>query len=207
VTTRAGDHFVAPPTSMYSMNRTSAPADFPYSTKSTSSSSFTPLMTTASILKRRTRGSCGGHAWCTREFVEAREGFEAVGAQRIERDGNPPKTRGGKRVDLIREQDPVGRQRQIVQPWLAGDHAHECGHVAPEQRFAAREAQAVGAEREEDVHERGDFLEVQDVLPRQPLVLGFGHAVFAAQVAPVGDRQPEVAEWAPQRVCDHVLRL
>ena len=73
--------------------------------------------------------------------------------------------------------------------------------------FLPREAQAIGPEREEDVHERGDFLEVQDILPRQPLVLGFGHAVFAAQVAPVGDRQPEVAERAPQRVREHVLRL
>ena len=43
------DHCVAPPTSMYSMKRTSAPTRFPYSNRSTSSSSLVPRMTTVSI--------------------------------------------------------------------------------------------------------------------------------------------------------------
>ena len=48
----AADQRVAPPTSMYSMNRTSAFTVFPYSIRSISSSSLTPLMTTVSILRR-----------------------------------------------------------------------------------------------------------------------------------------------------------
>ena len=45
-TTSVGDQRVAPPTSMYSMNRTSAFSGLPYSTRSISSSSLTPWMTT-----------------------------------------------------------------------------------------------------------------------------------------------------------------
>ena len=50
--TCSGDHAVAPPTSMYSMNRTSASCARANSMRSTSSSSFTPRMTTVLILSR-----------------------------------------------------------------------------------------------------------------------------------------------------------
>ena len=51
-TTFSGDHRVAPPTSMYSMNRTSAPADFPNAIRSGSSSSLKPRITRAFSLIR-----------------------------------------------------------------------------------------------------------------------------------------------------------
>ena len=47
-TTREADQSVAPPTSMYSMKRISAPTRPAYSTSAGSSSSFSPRMTTVS---------------------------------------------------------------------------------------------------------------------------------------------------------------
>ena len=68
------------------------------------------------------------------------------------------------------------------------------GEVAAQQRLAAGEPDLVDAERHEHIHERGDLLEMQHVLARQPDVLVLRHAVLAADVAPVGDRQPQIAE-------------
>ncbi len=52
-TTAPGDHRVAPPTSMYSMKRSSASKRAAKSSNGTSSPSLTPLMTTVSILRPR----------------------------------------------------------------------------------------------------------------------------------------------------------
>ena len=99
------------------------------------------------------------------------------------------------RVGLIGEQDAVGRQREVVQRRLAGQHA------APASARSRRSSGSppvsrmlVDAERHEDVDERADLLEVEHVLARQPDVLLLRHAVLAAQVAAVGDRQAQVAQ-------------
>ena len=49
LTTSFIDHRVAPPTSIYSMKRTSAPTRFPNSSRSTNSSSLNPRITTELI--------------------------------------------------------------------------------------------------------------------------------------------------------------
>src|SRR5262249_54209835 len=46
------------------------------------------------------------------------------------------------------------------------------------------------------------LLEGEQVLSGQPDVLLLGHAVLAAEVAPVGDRHPQVAERPAERVGD-----
>src|SRR5207249_4694243 len=58
----------------------------------------------------------------------------------------------------------------------------------------------VDAEGEKHVDQRADFLEMEHVLPRQPHVVVFRHAVLAAEIAPVGDRQTEVAKWTVQAI-------
>ena len=74
------------------------------------------------------------------------------------------------------------------------------GDVAAEQRLAAGQPDLVDAERQEDVDERARLLEVQHVLARQPDVVVLRHAVFAAQVAAIGDRQPQVAQRPAEEV-------
>ena len=81
------DQCVAPPTSMYSMKRTSAPRAFANSSSGISSSSLTPRMTTVSILKPGNAidggVDAGEHA---RQLVEARQLDEAIALQRVEAD-------------------------------------------------------------------------------------------------------------------------
>src|SRR5262245_14678977 len=70
----------------------------------------------------------------------------------------------------------------------------QLGQVAAQERLAASESHLVDPERRKDVDELLDLLEMEDVLARQPHVFRFGHAVAAAQVAPVGDRKAEVSK-------------
>ena len=79
----------------------------------------------------------------------------------------------------------------------------EVRQVAPQERLAAGQPDLVHAERREDIDERLDLLEVQDVFAREPHIVRLGHAVAAAQVAAVGDRETEVAERPLMSVEDH----
>ena len=161
----------------------------------TSSSSLTPRMTTVSILRPpKTRCAAAMPAWTASSSIEPRELDEAIRVKRIEAHRDASEARGLQRLGLIREQHAVGGEREILQAGLGRDHPHERRHIAAEQRLAAGQADLVDAEREEDVDERAGFLEMQDVLARQPDVVLLRHAVFAAEVAAVGDRQPQVAQ-------------
>ena len=165
-------------------------------------------MTTVSILKRPGKTRFRLHAFVdARQLVGARERLEAIRSQRVEADRDAPQAGGGQRVDLIGEQDPVGGHRDVIEAGFGSDHGHQLRQIAAEERFAAGEPDAVDAFGDEDVDERGDLLEVQQVFARQPLILGLRHAVLAAEVAAVGDRQPEIAERPGENVLDHRCSL
>ena len=84
----------------------------------------------------------------------------------------------------------------------SGEQSDEAIEVAAQQGFPAREPHFVDPEVAEDVDQAGDLLEVQDLLAGQPDVLFFRHAVLATQVAPVGDRDPEIPERPPVEVAE-----
>ena len=89
------DQRVAPPTSMYSMKRTSAPNGRANSIRSTSSSSLVPRMTTVSILSGETRRASAASmpaSTCV-QAVAARQRAEALRAQGVEADREPVQTR------------------------------------------------------------------------------------------------------------------
>ena len=111
-------------------------------------------------------------------------------------------TGGLERRRVLGEQDAVGRHGQVADPRLRGQHADEARQVAAQQRLAAGQAHLVHAEVEEHVGQRGDLAEVQDVLAREPDVLLLRHAVAAAEVAAIGDRDAQVAQHAAARVED-----
>ncbi len=112
-----------------------------------------------------------------------------------------------RRVDLILEEHAVGRQGKIGESRLRGHHAHEGRHVTAEQRLAAGQAHFVHAEREKDVDQCARLLEVQDVFARQPDVVVLRHAVLAAKIAAVGDRQPQIAQRTARAIADCGLRI
>ena len=80
------------------------------------------------------------------------------------------------------------------------------GRSRRKQRLAAGETHAIDARAREHVDERAHLLELQDVVPRQPHVLGFGHAVAAAQIAAVGDRQPQIFQRPAEQIANHRFR-
>ena len=90
VTTCSQLQLVAPPTSMYSMKRNSAPRAFANSSRSISSSSLTPRMTTVSILSRG-RAAAAASMPCAHaiELVVARQLDEAIVPERVEADRHP----------------------------------------------------------------------------------------------------------------------
>ncbi len=137
------------------------------------------------------------------ERVDAREREEAIAAQRVEAHGDASEPGRLQPVDLIREQDAVRRQREIAKAGLRRHHRDERRQVAAEQRLAAGEANLVHAEADEDVDKAADLLEMQHVLARQPGVVVLRHAVFAAQVAAVGDRQAQVAQRTAEAIGEH----
>src|SRR5690606_28180954 len=86
---------------------------------------------------------------------------------------------------------------------LAGEHLHQHLKIVAQQWLATREAHLVGAERGEDSREPIEFLVTQDGAARQPDIVRLRHAVSAAQVAPIGYREPEAAEGTLHLVLDH----
>src|SRR5207247_6558096 len=65
---------------------------------------------------------------------------------------------------------------------------------------ATRHLERADPEREEQPGEPGDLLERQDLALRQPRKPFRRHAVGAAEVAAVGDRDPQVVADAAERV-------
>src|SRR5207253_11485171 len=71
----------------------------------------------------------------------------------------------------------------------------------PHQRLAAGDAdRSHPVARDEDAGQPGDLLEAKQVLAGQPLQALRRHAVDAAEVAAIGDRDPEVVGHAAERV-------
>ena len=72
------------------------------------------------------------------------------------------------------EVDAVGGHRQVAEPGLRGQAADERRQIAAEQRLATGQADAVDAERHEDVDDPRQLFECQQILARQPGVSGSG---------------------------------
>ena len=83
---------------------------------------------------------------------------------------------------------------------LPGEDLDQLAQVPPQQRFAAGEADLVDAQADEDVGQPADLLEMEEVVAGEPDVLVLRHAVLAAEVAAVRDRNTK----APERTAKHV---
>ena len=99
----------------------------------------------------------------------------------------------------------VGGERQLVQragSRRAAELPDQPDHVAPDQGLAAGEPELADPETDEGRAEPVELLERQELgLGQERHVLG--HAVDAAEVAAVGDRDPDVADGPPEGVDHH----
>ena len=201
-TTAAGVQRVAPPTSMYSMNRTSAPIPRPKSTSAGSSSSLTPRRTTVSIFSASNPASAAASRprrtapWRSRRVSRRKRSARSVSRLTVSR-WRPAARRSPR---LIREEHAVGREREVFERGTRREALDERRQPLPHEGLAARDTDAVHAFVREGIDDRADFLVRQQVLPRQPDVFLLRHAVLAAEVAAIGDGNAK----APQRPSERI---
>ncbi len=139
------------------------------------------------------RGKCGvdavEHALQARP---ARDRFETIFAQRVERDVRAREARIDQASYLFGQEQTVGRERDVIDAGDRGDHRNQALEIFADQRLTAGEANAPDANLGRGAHDLGDFLIGEDLAlvdPRQAL---FGHAVDAAQIAAVRHRDAEI---------------
>ena len=89
-------------------------------------------------------------------------------------------------------------------PSIAAQHRDQLRKLAADERLAAGEAHVRDAHRHEQAHEPLDLLEGEDLGPVEPRQALGGHAVLAAEVAAVGDRDPQVADQAAVAVAQRL---
>ena len=100
--------------------------------------------------------------------------------QGIEADGESVKACPLEGVGVLRQQDAVGGEREIVNPWLFCELSDEVGEIPSQQGLSPGDAVARDPLGKEYIDELRELLKVKNVLAGKPLVMVFGHAVFAA---------------------------
>jgi len=117
---------------------------------------------------------------------------------------------GGERACLAGEDRAVGGQREIERAAVARaqarQHLDQPLDVLAKQRLAACQAHLLDAVLDEQPRQPRDLLEGQQVGVRQEAVAAvehlLGHAVGAAEVAAVGDRDAQVDQRPLQLIGD-----
>ena len=137
------------------------------------------------------------------ELVAPGHLHEPLAVERVEADVDPPQPGRPQLGGEQAQRGAVGRHRHVDAE--RGELLDEQRQAGPHGRLAAGEADRLDAVAAH--HQPGDAL---DLLERQHLAAGqplhplLGHAVRAAEVAAVGDGDPQVADDAPERV-DEIL--
>ena len=107
------------------------------------------------------------------------------------------------RPRLLREQRRVRRQREI-EAVDRREPLDEALELAPQERLAAGQADLLDPERDERLRDPLELLEREQLLAVHEAVFlpehRLRHAVGAAEVAAVGDRDPQVADRPSERV-------
>ena len=134
------------------------------------------------------------------ERVAPRDLGEAHVVERVEGDVDPAQARGDQRSGEAVEQDAVRRQREVADARDRGEQLDEHGQVAPDERLASRQPHLVDAHAREHADEPRDLLEGEHLVARQPLEPLRRHAVGAAEVALVGDRDAHALDLASPAV-------
>ena len=187
---------------MYSMKRSVWPRSLKNAAIGTIWSSLTPRLITAFTFTGKPGGDRGvdslEHAVDGEVDVVQRAERRVV--ERVEADGDALQAGIGERLRLRGEQRGVRRQRQVdVERRELLDEALE---VAADERLAAGDPDLARAERDERARDAGDLLERQQLLAVEEAVVAavhlLRHAVGAAEVAAVGDRDAQVAQRAAE---------
>ena len=189
---------------MNSMKRTWKAVERANSAKRSASSSVKSRIATALTLIGRTCGKARDRlepAQHLGQGVAAGHLEEAVALERVDRDVDPVDPGRRQRGGVALEQVAVGRQRQVVGgPRSAASIETSFGNSrrtsgSPPVRRTSSTPIAT-----EQPHQPLDLLEAEDLVALEPGQPVGRHAVLAAEVAAVGDRDAQVGDPAPVAV-------
>src|SRR6266571_3416526 len=135
------------------------------------------------------------------ELVAPRDLVEALHAERVQRDVDPLETDLLQELGLVAQQHAVGGHRDVERGVDGVDHPDQLLDLYAHQRLAAGDAdRAHAVALNEDAGQPHDLFEAQDVLALQPLQTLRRHAVDAAEVAAVRNRDPKVVRDPPKEI-------
>ena len=134
-------------------------------------------------------------AWASRRVSALKRSGRSVSRLTVTR----PRPAAAQRRRVLGEQDAVGGHGEVGEPGSAASIATSRGRSLRSSGSPPVRRTLSTPEVDEDVDEPADLLEREDVLPGQPDVLLLRHAVVAAQVAAVGDGEPQVPERTAER--------
>ena len=122
------------------------------------------------------------------KLIPARELRELLAYQRIEAHVDASKSCLGERARQLFQEDAIGRQAETAQPFDLAQLAHKFRDIAPHKRFSTRQANLLDADAHRNARDAFDFFVGEYLRLLQPgQALGW-HAVGAAKVALIGNR-------------------
>ena len=128
---------------------------------------------------------------------------EALTVDRVDADVEARESGIDQVGELRGEADAVGGHRDLdgaVLPLDAGDAPHDLDDVASQQRLAAGEAERADAESGGHLGDLDDLVGGEDARAGEPFVALLGHAIGAAQLAAVGERDAQITMHTAMRV-------
>ena len=128
---------------------------------------------------------------------------EDIVVERVEAHGDASQPGVLQALGLGGQEGAVGGKRE-VEPVDPREHPNEGLDVAANQWLASRDADLLDAEAGEGAGDALDLLEGEELGAGEERVVAaedlLGHAIDAAEVAAVGDRDPEIPHRPSQRV-------
>ena len=129
--------------------------------------------------------------------AHARDHAELVGIERVQRDVHARKPRSFQVGGHARQQHAVRRHGHVHNARHGGKGFDQIDDALAHKRLPTRQANAANAHVRRDLHQAANLIEPHDlVVGNLTHPLG-GHAIDAAQVAPVGKRYAHVVNRAP----------
>ena len=125
---------------------------------------------------------------------------EPMAHQGITRHGRAIHAGLGERSRQAVQEDPVRCDGDVQIGTNAAEHLDQLGEISPNGGFAARDLDRAHPEFHVDPQEAGELFEGEDLFFGEPGETLCRHAVGAAEVASVRDRDPQVVGHATERV-------
>src|SRR6056297_1447191 len=110
---------------------------------------------------------------------------------------------------VLGQQNAVGRECDLVDAGQAAQIADQVAERRAQQRFSPRDPELAHPGTREQPHQPDDLGEIEPLVRAQELeaavVFLFRHAIRAAEIAPIGHRDPQIAETAAESVDQRIV--